>query len=144
MSMTGRRRLGAELLHQDDDTSTLIAGADAHALNVQPNLAPPAIDCVDLRVHALVTVPYQRRDWLFELFDGQADVEAKEVPSVYFVRAKTPQVRRHVVPRLHLQLLVEDDHCKGHTAQDAAEKDVSARQVGAALPELLVHGLELV
>ena len=67
--MMGRHNAGAEFLHQDDDTFIWIVRADAHALDVQANLAPSAVDCVDLRVHALITVPHQRGNRLFELLD---------------------------------------------------------------------------
>ena len=68
------RQCGArpEFLHQAIDALISIARADAHAPNVQVNLAPAAIHGVDLRVHALIAVTHQGGDRLFELFDGQA------------------------------------------------------------------------
>ena len=120
-------RARPEFLHQDNDALISIARADAHALNVQVNLPPAAIHGVDLRVHALITVTHQGGDRLFELFDGQADVQAEEVPAVHFVGAQPRQIRCHVVPQLDLQLLVEDDDCKRNTAQDPSEEDIAAR-----------------
>src|SRR4029079_6232183 len=126
MSMPRGCGAGPEFLHQNNDALVVIARADAHALDVQVNLAPAAIHGVDLRVHALIGVTHQGGDRLFELLDGQADVESEEVLAVDFVGTKPPQVRGDVVPQLDLQLAVEDDDGKWNTAQNPSEEDIAA------------------
>src|SRR5882672_8701440 len=139
-----RRRLVARgLLHQEDDAPAVLGGPDADALHAQADLPAAAVHRVDLGLEALVGLPRQPGNRLFELLDGQADVEPEEMPAAHFVGAQPPQVRGDVVPELHLQLFVEHDHRERDAAKDAAEKDIAARQIGAALAKLLVDGLEL-
>src|SRR5215471_20121209 len=72
-------RPGPELLHQDDHAFAVLGCANADALHVQANLTAAAVHGVDVRFDPVITVSHQRGERLFQLFDGQTNVESEEM-----------------------------------------------------------------
>jgi len=105
-----QHRLGAgNFLHEHDDAFAVIAAGDAYAFHAQTYAASTAVDGIHLRPEVLISLPQQCGQGLFQLFDGQPDIQTEEVLPLHFVRAQSPQVRGDVVPELHLQVSIEHD-----------------------------------